>query len=39
MLAVTSDKPVKGIEDVPTWKEQGLDIVFPHWRGVMGPKI
>lgn len=38
MLAVTSDKPVKGIEDVPTWKEQGLDIVFPHWRGVMGPK-
>ncbi|MDW8552895.1 MULTISPECIES: tripartite tricarboxylate transporter substrate binding protein [Staphylococcus] len=38
MLAVTSDKPVKGIEDVPTWKDQGIDVVFPHWRGVMGPK-
>ncbi len=38
MLAVTSEKPVKGIEDVPTWKDQGIDVVFPHWRGVMGPK-
>ena len=38
MLAVTSDKRIEGIEDVPTWKEQGLDVVFPHWRGVMGPK-
>ncbi|MFQ3800735.1 tripartite tricarboxylate transporter substrate binding protein [Staphylococcus equorum] len=38
MLAVTSDKPVEGIEEVPTWKEQGIDVVFPHWRGVMGPK-
>ena len=25
-------------EEVPTWKEQGIDVVFPHWRGVMGPK-
>ncbi|UXU52215.1 tripartite tricarboxylate transporter substrate binding protein [Staphylococcus arlettae] len=38
MLAVTSDKRIEGIADVPTWKEQGLDVVFPHWRGVMGPK-
>lgn len=38
VLATTSDKRIKGLEDVPTWKEQGLDIVFPHWRGVMGPK-
>ncbi len=38
ILAVTSDEPVEGIEEVPTWKEQGVDVVFPHWRGVMGPK-
>ena len=38
ILATTAAKPIKGIEDVPTWKAQGVDIVFPHWRGVMGPK-
>ncbi|EGQ0327692.1 tripartite tricarboxylate transporter substrate binding protein [Staphylococcus pseudintermedius] len=38
VLATTSDQRVKGLEDVPTWKEQGLNMVFPHWRGVMGPK-
>lgn len=38
MLAVTSDKPIEGIEDVLTWEDQGIDVVFPHWRGVMGPK-
>ncbi|MFD2924946.1 tripartite tricarboxylate transporter substrate binding protein [Halobacillus naozhouensis] len=37
ILAVSSEKPIKGIEDVPTWKEQGVDLVFPHWRGLMGP--
>lgn len=38
ILAVTSDKRLAEIPDVPTWKEQGIDVVFPHWRGVMGPK-
>ncbi|UOQ92396.1 tripartite tricarboxylate transporter substrate binding protein [Halobacillus shinanisalinarum] len=37
ILAVSSEKPIEGIEDVPTWKEQGVDLVFPHWRGLMGP--
>lgn len=37
ILAVTSGERIKGLEDVPTWKEQGVDMVFPHWRGVMGP--
>lgn len=37
ILAVTSDKRIEGLDDVPTWKEQGVDMVFPHWRGVMGP--
>ncbi|MCF7935294.1 MAG: tripartite tricarboxylate transporter substrate binding protein [Synergistales bacterium] len=39
VLAVTSDERLGGeLSDVPTWKEQGIDVVFPHWRGVMGPK-
>lgn len=38
MLAVSSDERLEGIKDVPTWQEQGVDMVFPHWRGVMGTK-
>jgi putative tricarboxylic transport membrane protein len=34
-LAVTSDKRLKGI-DVPTLKEQGIDVVIGNWRGVYG---
>lgn len=37
ILAVTADKRVEAIPEVPTWKEQGVDMVFPHWRGIMGP--
>jgi len=37
ILAVTADKKIEGLEDVPTWTELGVDMVFPHWRGVMGP--
>lgn len=37
MVAIGSDGPVEGLEDVQTWTDQGIDLVFPHWRGVMGP--
>ena len=37
VLGITADKRVGMAPDIPTWKEQGVDIVFPHWRGVMGP--
>lgn len=37
ILAVTSDKRIAGLDDVPTWKEEGVDMTFPHWRGVVGP--
>lgn len=37
ILGVSSEEKVEGLEDVPTWKEQGINIVFPHWRGIMGP--
>ncbi len=34
-LAVTSEKRLKGV-DVPTLKEQGIDVVIGNWRGVYG---
>jgi putative tricarboxylic transport membrane protein len=34
-IAVTSDKRLKGI-DVPTMKEQGINVVLGNWRGVYG---
>jgi putative tricarboxylic transport membrane protein len=34
-LAVTSDARLKGI-DVPTLKEQGINVVIGNWRGVYG---
>lgn len=37
ILAVSSPKRLKELPEVPTWKEQGIDLVFQHWRGVMGP--
>jgi tripartite-type tricarboxylate transporter receptor subunit TctC len=37
VLAVSSGERLDGLEDVPTYKEQGIDMEFPHWRGVMGP--
>jgi putative tricarboxylic transport membrane protein len=34
-IGVTSDARLKGI-DVPTLKEQGIDVVIGNWRGVYG---
>ncbi len=34
-IAVTSETRLKGI-DVPTLKEQGIDVVIGNWRGVFG---
>lgn len=34
-VGVTSDKRIKGI-DVPTLKEQGINVVIGNWRGVYG---
>jgi len=38
ILGVSSKERLDIISDVPTWTEQGTDLVFAHWRGVMGPK-
>lgn len=38
ILGVSSEKRLEGdLANIPTWKEQGVNMVFPHWRGVVGP--
>jgi putative tricarboxylic transport membrane protein len=34
VLAVTSDEPVEGL-DAPTLKDEGVDLVFTNWRGIV----
>jgi putative tricarboxylic transport membrane protein len=34
ILAVTSEEPVEGV-DAPTLKEEGVDLVFTNWRGIV----
>jgi len=36
-LAVTGDKRVKSLPDVPTLKEQGIDVVVTSWQGLFAP--
>lgn len=37
ILAVLSEKPVPGFEDIKTAKEQGIDLVIGNWRGFYVP--
>ena len=37
VLAVTSEKPVEALKDVPTLKASGIDLVFTNWRGIVAP--
>lgn len=37
-LAVLTDERVPGFEDIPTAKEQGIDVVAVNWRGLYIPK-
>lgn len=37
LLVISSDKRLKELPELPTWREEGIDLVFQHWRGVMGP--
>jgi len=36
-LAVTGNKRVKSLPDVPTLKEQGIDVVVTSWHGLFAP--
>jgi tripartite-type tricarboxylate transporter receptor subunit TctC len=37
VIGITADTRIQVLPEVQTWKEQGVEIVFPHWRGVMLP--
>ncbi|MGA7147551.1 MAG: tripartite tricarboxylate transporter substrate binding protein, partial [Microbacterium sp.] len=36
ILAVTSEEPVDGV-DAPTLTDEGVDLVFTNWRGIVAP--
>jgi tripartite-type tricarboxylate transporter receptor subunit TctC len=36
-LAVTGESRVKSLPDVPTLKEQGIDVVVTSWQGLFAP--
>jgi putative tricarboxylic transport membrane protein len=38
VLAVLTDERVPGFNDIPTAKEQGIDVVAVNWRGLYIPK-
>lgn len=38
VLAVLTDERVPGFENIPTAKEQGIDVVAVNWRGLYIPK-
>ncbi|MGH8640865.1 MAG: tripartite tricarboxylate transporter substrate binding protein [Burkholderiales bacterium] len=39
LLGLTAPRRLGGpLTGVPTWKEQGLDVVLSSWRGVAGPR-
>jgi putative tricarboxylic transport membrane protein len=35
-IAISSEKRLPGI-DIPTFKEQGVDVTLANWRGVVAP--
>jgi putative tricarboxylic transport membrane protein len=39
VLAVAAERRFPGaLAEVPTWKEQGVNLVFGGWRGILAPK-
>lgn len=39
VIGITAPKRLPGVyADVPTWKEQGADMSFSNYRGIIGPK-
>ncbi|MGC9538568.1 Bug family tripartite tricarboxylate transporter substrate binding protein [Streptomyces sp. UG1] len=37
VLAVSSEKPIEALKEVPTLKDEGIDLVFTNWRGIVAP--
>ena len=38
VVGITSDKRFSQLADVPTWREQGVNVLFGAWRGIFAPK-
>ncbi|MFB3886289.1 MAG: tripartite tricarboxylate transporter substrate binding protein [Thermodesulfobacteriota bacterium] len=38
ILGVTGEKRLESYPDIPTLKEQGVDVVLQQWRGIAAPK-
>jgi putative tricarboxylic transport membrane protein len=39
IIAIAAPKRMAGeLADVPTFREQGADVVFSNWRGIVGPR-
>jgi putative tricarboxylic transport membrane protein len=39
IIAIAAPKRMSGeLADVPTFREQGADVVFSNWRGIVGPR-
>ena len=39
VVGVSADKRLPGVlANVPTWKEQGINLVYGGWRSIVGPK-
>jgi len=39
VVGVSAEKRFPGaLADIPTWKEQGVDLVYGGWRAIMGPR-
>ena len=39
VIGVAAERRLPGaLADVPTWKEQGVNLVFGGWRGILAPK-
>jgi len=36
ILGISSPEREASLPDVPTFKQAGVDLVFPHWRGLIG---
>ncbi|MBZ5752858.1 tripartite tricarboxylate transporter substrate binding protein [Metabacillus rhizolycopersici] len=37
LLVISSKERLNELPEIPTWSEEGIELVFEHWRGIMGP--
>lgn len=37
LLVISSEERLNELPEIPTWSEEGIELVFEHWRGIMGP--